>query len=248
MIIKKNLTLVLIFCISLCFCQKHGKAYYIKKSSDAFERELDSLNRQHPNSPLKSLKKTINDLDFTLTFNSDIAVYKENETMGNDLDNSTSKELAKILSGYSGPTYYNFQDKRITFKKDIAGNIFLVTKQFSDYNWKLTKEKLIINNLTCYKAKTVITKEGRNGKIQALITAWYTTDISISAGPDGYAGLPGLIIQIEDGKFITVLDKIEFEKNKTLKIQYPKKGQKISENDFNALMKTFKNDRNARSN
>jgi GLPGLI family protein len=67
---------------------------------------------------------------------------------------------------------------------------------------------------------------------------WYTPDISLPIGPDGFAGLPGLIVQIEKGQVITILDKIEFtNKNRAVKIEIPTDGLKMSQDEFNALMK-----------
>ncbi|WP_240614833.1 GLPGLI family protein [Polaribacter filamentus] len=65
---------------------------------------------------------------------------------------------------------------------------------------------------TCYKATytkeienttmSIVngeTKEVKN-KETIVTTAWYTTQIAISNGPKDYQGLPGLILEINDGK------------------------------------------------
>ena len=37
-------------------------------------------------------------------------------------------------------------------------------------------------------------------KENVVTTAWYTPQIPVSNGPDDYQGLPGLILEINDGK------------------------------------------------
>ena len=47
------------------------------------------------------------------------------------------------------------------------------------------------NDLTCCKATTIIKQEGRRGELLKPAIAWYITDVNVSAGPDGFGGLPG---------------------------------------------------------
>jgi GLPGLI family protein len=40
------------------------------------------------------------------------------------------------------------------------------------------------------------------------ITAWYTPEIPVNQGPENYWGLPGLILEINDGKTVILCSKI----------------------------------------
>lgn len=231
----KNIFLICTFIYTgFCFSQVNGKAYYVKKINPKFEKKIDSLSNKTKN-PFNTIKEFTQNLEFILEFNKTTAVYKEEKKMTSDNDN-VSSELAKILSGYSGPSYYNFDDKKVTFVKDFFNDLYLIEKETSSYNWVLTKERMTINNLTCYKATTTITNEGKNGVNKIPITAWYSIDINTPAGPDGFCGLPGLIVQLEKANFITVLTKIKFFDSEK-KIELPKKGKKIKESEFNKLVK-----------
>jgi GLPGLI family protein len=136
--------------------------------------------------------------------------------------------------------------KKVITETDISGQTYLIEKDFSSYDWVLTKEKLIINGLSCYKAKTTIIKEGRSGVIEQAIVAWYAIDITVSAGPDGFAGLPGLIIQLENEKYVTVLDKIVFKKE-PIEIELPLDGKKMTQTEFKDLMKKMSESRGSSS-
>ncbi len=239
----KNI-IILLFFFSICsaFSQKSGKAYYKKIPTSDNIKGLDSLNNLDANSPFKNLAKSMKDLAFVLEFNTSIAHYKEAESMSNDSEKPTILEIAKITSGYTGETYYDLNTNTIRAVKDISGQTFLIDKDFLSFNWILTKEKLTINGISCYKAKITIIEEGRRGVMEKPYVAWYTPDIAISAGPDGFAGLPGLIIQLENEKFVTVLDKLVFAEE-PIEIKMPNKGKKMTEKEFNDIMKKMSENR-----
>jgi GLPGLI family protein len=221
------------------FAQNDGNAYYSKKSSYDIDgkKELDKIDTELKNS-FKSVNNSMSDLSFILSFNDSLAIFQEDKKLLVGDKNDFSNKLTKMMSGYSGATHYNLRNKLIISERKIRNKRFLIEKKFSVYNWTLTKETIKINDLNCFKATTVISEEGRNGINNILITVWYTPDISLPIGPDGFAGLPGLIVQIEKGQVITILDKIEFtNKNRAVKIEIPTDGLKMSQDEFNALMK-----------
>jgi GLPGLI family protein len=37
---------------------------------------------------------------------------------------------------------------------------------------------------------------------ETIVTAWYTPEIPVNQGPDKYWGLPGLILEVNDGKTV----------------------------------------------
>jgi len=187
MVVYKNIipfSLILCFSI-LSYAQQNGKAYYQKKSSHNFTQTKVSDNSSKANALYKSVNYSINDMEFILTFNNALANYEDIKRLDVD-ENSSSARFSKVFSGYSGPYYYNFETQSVTRKQGK----YLIKKQLSTYEWVLTKEKLIINDLTCYKATTIIKQQGRRRELLKTAVAWYTTDINISAGPDGFGGLP----------------------------------------------------------
>ena len=228
--LKNLITLYLIICFPLLsYSQQNGKAYYKKTSSHNF-KPIDKLDNK-ASSLYKSVNSSISDMEFILTFNKSTALFEDIKRLDID-ENSSAAQFNKVFSGYKGPYYFNFEINNVTRKQGK----YLIEKKLSDYNWILTKEKMIINNLTCYKAKTIVKLQGRRGEILRPVVAWYTTDINVSAGPDGFGGLPGLIIQLEVNKVVTTLQKIEFT-DKNLAIELPTKGEKITETEFETLMK-----------
>lgn len=237
MYFKKTIALNLILCFSiLSYAQQNGQAFYTKKSSHNFTIRKSPENAS-ANSLFKSVNSSINDMEFILTFNNSMASFIDIKKLGID-ENSSAAQFNKVFSGYAGPYYFDFETNNVTRKQST----YLIKKKLSDYDWVLTKEKLIINDLTCYKATTIIKQQGRRGELLKTAVAWYTTDINLSAGPDGFGGLPGLIIQLEFDKVVTTLNKIEFS-DKHIDIKLPTKGKKMTEAEFDALMKDINENR-----
>ena len=68
------------------------------------------------------------------------------------------------------------------------------------------------------------------------ITAWYTPQIPVSAGPAGYHGLPGLILETNDGSQTIICSKIVINPKKSNDIVEPKKGKKVTQKEFDLIM------------
>lgn len=67
---------------------------------------------------------------------------------------------------------------------------------------------------------------------EKTITAWYAPEIPINQGPDKYWGLPGLILEVNDGTTIILCSKIALNVKDKAKIEAPKKGKEISQKEY----------------
>ncbi len=67
---------------------------------------------------------------------------------------------------------------------------------------------------------------------ERTITAWYAPEIPINQGPDKYWGLPGLILEVNDGTTIILCSKIALNVKEKAKIEAPKKGKEISQKEY----------------
>lgn len=67
---------------------------------------------------------------------------------------------------------------------------------------------------------------------EATITAWYTPDIPVSTGPSNYWGLPGLILEVGDGKTTILCSKIVLNPKEKTEIKKPSKGKKVTQVEF----------------
>ena len=155
-----------------------------------------------------------------------------------------------MIGGMAGGTdvlYKNIKEKRMANKTDLMGKIFLIKDNLVSYDWELTGETKNIGNYTCYKA--VFEKEEESIDIKMIdgevkeekgikkrtIIAWYTTDIPISNGPKNYGGLPGLILEVNDGNETIMCSELVLNPSKTIDIKEPTKGKQVSRKKFSEI-------------
>ena len=77
-------------------------------------------------------------------------------------------------------------------------------------------------------------KEETTKKMQTT-TAWYTLDIPVSNGPRQYGGLPGLILEINDGNQTIVCTEIVLNPKDKPNIKEPEKGKVVNREKFEEI-------------
>ena len=74
--------------------------------------------------------------------------------------------------------------------------------------------------------------EGLDMPKEITITAWYTPEIPVNQGPETYWGLPGLILEVNDGKTIILCSKVVMNTKEKAEIKAPTNGKEISQKDY----------------
>lgn len=199
----------------------------------------------------KAFEKT-----FVLNFNKFESIYFQEEKLEAP---SAGQGGIKMMSSTEGKQYKNVKEKIAVSEKDIFGKEFLVQDSLPKWEWKLESETKKIGNYTCHKATILIPVSEEdlkayeeNKKFQAnnkttfiqiqepkekIITAWYTPEIPVSQGPDEYWGLPGLILEVNDGKKMALCSKIILNPKEKSEIKRPKKGKKVNQKEFEEITK-----------
>lgn len=97
------------------------------------------------------------------------------------------------------------------------------------------------------KAKEVAKEETKDGAKTSFmdqielpkeitITAWYTPEIPVSQGPEGYWGLPGLILEVNDGKTTILCSKIVLNPKDKAEIKAPSNGKEVSQKEYDEIV------------
>ena len=73
-------------------------------------------------------------------------------------------------------------------------------------------------------------------KKERITTAWYTPQIPVNNGPQDFEGLPGLILEINDGSLTLVCTKIVINPKDKTDIVEPSKGKEVTSKEFQAIM------------
>jgi GLPGLI family protein len=67
---------------------------------------------------------------------------------------------------------------------------------------------------------------------EITITAWYAPEIPINQGPEGYWGLPGLILEVNDGKTTILCSKIVLNAKEKADIKAPNNGKEVTQAEY----------------
>ena len=225
-----------------------GRATYKTHRKSSFE--LDSttiaanpgIQEQMEAQMRKMFQKT-----FTLDFTKSESMYKEEQELDAPKGPSANGGVMVMMmdgNGSSDILYKNISENRMANKTELMGKVFLIKDNLEAYDWKLTGEAKNIRNYTCYKA--VYEKEEEDIQIDMIdgevkeekvtkkrtIVAWYTTDVPVSNGPNNYGGLPGLILEVNDGDLTIVCSELVLNPKEAKEIKEPVKGKIVTRKKF----------------
>ncbi len=235
----------------------YGRATYISYTSlgDSFKVDSPSMTQQQKKEMEEMMRKAF-EKTFTLDFNMYESLFQEEAKLDAPKPQSGGMMVMKS-NGDSSKLYKNIKQNKTVAEKDIFDKPFLVIDSLTNWNWKIETETKIIGNYNCQKATAIIpvTKEDKemyekmqkekgDGKTQFLImdepkdvtiTAWFTTEIPVSTGPEKYTGLPGLILEANDGRTSYLCSKIIINPKEKIDIKAPNKGKVVSESEFRKI-------------
>lgn len=245
-----RLLTVLLFTIKAYAQDFQGVATY--KTQRAVDIKMDStqmnsdMHKQMQEMLKKQFQKT-----FTLSFNRKESVYKENESLAPPQVGGSGMQVMVVgAGGGSDILYKNTQENRYVDQKDTMGKIFLVKDNIEPIDWKLEKETKFIGQYQCFKAtytkmvpkpmtfdsaSDVVLDDKEPEMIEREVTAWYTPQVPVNSGPVMYQGLPGLILEIHDGKLNIVCSKIILNPEDEVSIKEPMKGKEVNQEDYNKI-------------
>jgi len=172
---------------------------------------------------------------YELQFNGPVALYHEaprQESGDSQMSVRTSVE------GSARNVYRDLAAKTQTDIPSLDGVTYRITEPLQPQQWKLVNESRTIAGHVCLKATRPGSPVRRitNGKEETLpaadIVAWYAPDIEAGHGPAHYYGLPGLILQVDEGFRTINCTGVLLEKGKAPAIPAPKGGTVIDNKEF----------------
>ena len=190
---------------------------------------------------------------FILNFNKFQSLYVEQKKL---TPPSSDGSVSNVTYGgtLDGPHFRDLKEKQYSIATDIYDKQFLIVDSLQQIEWQMTGETKKIGNYTCYKATYLIKAEPvREEKAinltgwtpkDKIITAWYAPDIPVSHGPAEYWGLPGLILEVSDGQWIVLCSKLTLNPDKKLEVKPPKKGERVTRAEFDAIKRKRENEGN----
>ena len=206
--------------------------------------------------------KSMFEKTFILNFDKAASIYKEQEKLDSPGQGGGMRMMMSSMTGGGGTFYKNVKDKSYVVDKDFMGKEFLVKDSLPNLKWKMEGETRVIGGYNCFKATAIVAvnetdfrnfapkkeddkaakpaDEGKKTNLldnlempkEAAITAWYTPEIPVNQGPENYWGLPGLILEVNDGKTIILCSKVVMNPKEKVVIKAPTKGKVITQKEF----------------
>ncbi len=169
----------------------------------------------------------------TLYFSSQEAMYEEdpskNKPMSRELRGAIMKaNYSKKPQAVVKKIYYDFEANERVEQREFMTRNFLVSTELEQKKWRLTSNKKKVQDYVCLGAEIKVGTE--------IITAWFTSEIPVAAGPDNYFGLPGLILGLEkNGEVFLLATSIDLTPPEKSDLNTLDKGQKLSLEKFEKI-------------
>ena len=258
--------LILVFVTSNAQKDFQGMAVYESKTSTAdFKKRFEGNKDITPEMAkmIEDRMKKMSEKTFVLNFDKNASIYKEEEKLDAPGSSGGGMRMMASMTGGGGTFYKNVKNKTYLVDKEFMGKEFLVKDSLQTLKWKMESETREIGGYMCMKAtatrpasksdfRNFRPKEKKEGEKtddkkttfmtdvelpkDINITAWYTPEIPVNQGPESYWGLPGLILEVNDGKTTIICSKVVMNIKEKAEIKAPTKGKEISQKEYDEVV------------
>lgn len=186
--------------------------------------------------------KILKGIKYQLLINGQKSKFKHIDVMQSEVLKNNSRFIGRGggLGVYYKDAYAKSKIHQVI--QPFTNKLYLIDIPYQEYNWILTKETKKINNYLTYKAYTkyeyISALDNKPRNIEIVV--WYTPEIPIPFGPSGYDGLPGLVLEAQNGSFYFIAKNINFApKDSLFPILEIDEGEKISKYHYEMELKAI---------
>lgn len=245
--------------------QLSGTAYYQSKTTVDMNNFGRSGMSEDQKRMIADRMKPYLEKTYILDFKDHESIYREEEKL--ELEGSGRGFAMMVGSFPPGDQYKNSKTNQVLEEREFFGKMFLVNDTLTNLDWTVTKESKMIgqylvikaeanmeldeNDLQFLRRRRPLPKEEPTDSIakqedpmdsmevpkQILVTAWFSPQIPVGSGPGAYAGLPGLILELNTGRTTVLCSKLVLNPEKAIVIEAPDKGQEVSREEYNKIVK-----------
>ncbi|GGH03697.1 GLPGLI family protein [Pedobacter zeae] len=225
-----GLTMMLFFAVTIIKAQ----TVFIKSAKITFEKKINQKQQLASNTWIsddardKMSKYRISNWDYNFNDSTSIYKIKPKETLN---DNN----FFFIAGENTNELYTDFSKNARVIRKLISGEDFILKDTIPHLRWKIMNDVRQIAGYECRKAITVINDS-------VTVVAFYTDEILLKGGPEGFTGLPGMILGLAIPRYNTTwfATKVEAKNVPILNIAPPAKGKRTdTEKDFKKMLDLY---------
>ncbi|GGW67723.1 GLPGLI family protein [Winogradskyella epiphytica] len=250
-VLKVILIVLSIFTTTSNAQEFQGVATY--RTHQKFDVKLDStkMNDDMQKKIIEMMKKQFQKT-YHLNFDKFSSLYQQEVELDKPQVGGGDFQVSFGGNAGSDVLYKNIRDQNYIDQKETLGKRFLIKDSISPIKWELVNETKYIGEYLCFKATYTKQIPKRNfgindsdkdedsneepEMIERVVSAWYTPQIPVSNGPAKYQGLPGLILEVNDGKLTIICSKIVINPHDKVVIEAPRKGTEVSQGEYDDIM------------
>jgi len=223
----------LIFSLLLGLQMVHAQTVFIRSAKITFEKKVNIkeqlANNQWLTDEAREKMGKYRTTNWEYSFNDSTSVYraKPKESLGDNAFFFSSDNTDELFTDLA-------KSKRVK-KKSIMGDDFILKDTIPGLKWKIMHD---LRNIAGYECRKAIAKINDT----VTVVAFYTDEILLKGGPEGFTGLPGMILGLAIPRYNTTwfATKIEAKNVPILNISPPTKGKKTdSEKDLKKLIDLY---------
>jgi len=212
-----------------------AQTVFVKSAKITFEKKVNLQRQMADNTwisddakdKMKKYVTTLWNYDFNETTSSYKAQKKETAVSDNSFFFSSGENTAEMYTDLS-------KNKRV-IKRPIMGEDYILPDTIPHVDWKMMHDVRKIAGYDCRKAIGVINDS-------VYVVAFYTDEILLKGGPEGFTGLPGMILGLAIPRYNTTwfATKVESVNVPVYAVAEPTKGKRAdNEKDFKKLISLF---------
>ncbi|QED38962.1 GLPGLI family protein [Antarcticibacterium arcticum] len=147
-------------------------------------------------------------------------------------ESSDALKFAKSNTGGDHLIYINLEEQILLNQFPYWGSEILLQEKLNNTPWVIENSSRTISGFVCFKAVKTFSQEEGGYTREHKVEAWFAPEIPLKFGPKGYAGLPGLIIELTENNVTFFLKELKYADDKDLTLERPSDGIKMSKEDF----------------
>lgn len=173
----------------------------------------DVASRQATIDYARNYRKT-----YSLYYNGKVALFSEAERT----------DAMGVEFGERTTLYADLATSATVSARDLLGKVFFVKDTMPARNWEIQGDKTTtVLGKTCFRARV-------KDDLGESIVAWFCPEIAAPVGPNGYGGLPGLVLKASNRAYVYEATAI-VETRPDVNIALPRKRDMMTSAEFEEL-------------
>ncbi|MEQ7801561.1 GLPGLI family protein [Pedobacter sp. ASV1-7] len=223
------------FLLSVMCFNLRAQETFIPYGKITFEKKVNLIrsleNSNIPTEAMEGIKKyVVSTWEFYFTQSK--SLYRQEKK---DVEDNNPAFLTFSNSKLNNEIYTDYSNNKRVIKRSIMDENYLLTDTIPKLNWKIMHDIRNIAGYECRKAVGVIYDT-------VYVVAFYTDEILLRGGPEGFSGLPGTILGLAIPRYNTTwfATKVNGFENHASKIVPAVKGKNIeTTKDLDKLIELF---------